>query len=253
MGYRLLWDLHTHTVYSRHHHGKGTVEQNAAAAQARGLVMLGITDHGPGHGWYGLDLSMIPQIRREIEEAALAHPGLAIRLGVEANLVDRNGELDVSIEEQKLFDFIIAGYHLGARGHHPLRSVEMQAGAIFYSVTMRSSKRALIYNTDVVVNSLYNNDIYILTHPGEKAAFDMKAIVQACEATDTVMEINDHHRHLTVDDIRLAMDYNVRFSLGSDAHRPEDVGRTGRALARALEAGLPPERIINLGKESHEK
>ncbi len=249
MEYRLLWDLHTHTVYSEHHHGKGTVEQNAAAAQARGLSMLGITDHGPGHRWYGLDLGKIPQIRREIADAMQAHPGLEIRLGVEANLVDRSGELDVSLEDQKLFDFIIAGYHLGARGKHPFRSAAMQAGAVFYSVTKRSSLRMMLYDTDVVINSLYSNDIYILTHPGEKAAFDMKEIIKACEATNTLMEINDHHRHMTVEDIRLAMDHDIRFTLGSDAHRPEHVGRVGRALARAVEAGLPPERIVNLGKE----
>ncbi len=247
---KLLWDLHTHTVYSSHHHGKGSIEENAAAAAALGLQTLGITDHGPGHCWYGLDLKKLPQIRQEIAAAEKAHPGLKIRLGVEANLVNRSGKLDVSREEQELFDFIIAGYHLGAFGESVALSLAQEAGALFYSVTKRSSKRTLLYNTDMVVRSLYENNIYILTHPGEKAAFDMKEIILACEATHTLMEINEHHRHLTAGDIRLAAEYDVMFTLGSDAHRPEHVGRCEGALARADEAGLPHERILNLRKET---
>ena len=51
--YRLIADYHTHTRYSKgllvYYHGKGTIEENVAAAAAKGLQEIGITDHGPGH------------------------------------------------------------------------------------------------------------------------------------------------------------------------------------------------------------
>ncbi len=46
-------------------------------------------------------------------------------------------------------------------------------------------------------------------------------IVKACADTGTLVEINDKHRHLTVDEIRVAAKYDVQFVIGSDAHVPE--------------------------------
>ena len=41
---------------------------------------------------------------------------------------------------------------------------------------------------------------------------------------------------------------DVKFIINSDAHRAEDVGNFDISLKKAMEAGLPLERIINLGK-----
>ena len=57
---KLYYDIHTHTTYS---HGKGSIEDNAAAAVAAGLKILGISDHGPGHIGYGIDMKKIPEMR----------------------------------------------------------------------------------------------------------------------------------------------------------------------------------------------
>ena len=64
----------------------------------------------------------------------------------------------------------------------------------------------------------------------------------------TLIEINDKHQHLTVDEIRIAVKYDVQFVIGSDAHVPEKVGSFEGPLARALEAGLDPARIVNIEK-----
>ena len=50
--YELMYDLHTHTTYS---HGKGSVEDNVRAAMNKGLGYIAISDHGPGHIFYGIN------------------------------------------------------------------------------------------------------------------------------------------------------------------------------------------------------
>ena len=60
-GYRMIWDIHTHTTYS---HGKGTIEENVNAALALGLEEIAITDHGPGHLTYGIDKALRLFIRK---------------------------------------------------------------------------------------------------------------------------------------------------------------------------------------------
>ena len=64
----------------------------------------------------------------------------------------------------------------------------------------------------------------------------------------TLIEINDKHQHLTIEEIRIAAKYDVQFVIGSDAHVPEKVGSFEGPLARALEAGLEPARIVNIEK-----
>ncbi|MBR3296559.1 MAG: PHP domain-containing protein [Firmicutes bacterium] len=243
---KLYYDIHTHTTYS---HGKGSIEDNAAAAVAAGLKILGISDHGPGHIGYGIDMKKIPEMRLDLARSRELHPELDLRLGVEANIINFSGRLDVAPEDLKLFDYIIAGYHFGVLGEAPFRSVATHAGGWWYSVTGRSAQRAMIHNTDLVLNALDVNKIDVISHPGAKASFDIDAIASACRGTETLLEINDRHGCLTVEGIKQAMRYDVKFIISSDAHAPQDVGAADKAIARAEEAGLDPSRIINLRKE----
>ena len=106
--YRLKFDHHTHTIYSRvgpYFHGKGRIIDNARAAAKKGLDSVAITDHGPSD-FYGIDLSKLSQMRRDIALAIAAFPKLKIYLGVEADIVDTPNGLDVSKEDFALFDFV---------------------------------------------------------------------------------------------------------------------------------------------------
>ena len=235
-------DLHTHTVYS---HGKGTILENAEAASAAGLSVLGIADHGPGHKGFGMKLSDVPSMRKDIEEAKKRFPELNIRLGIEANIINRSGALDITKEEAKLFDYVIAGYHYGVFGEEPLRACLVHAGGFWYRLSGTQSSAARARNTGLVISAIEQNDIKIISHPGEKASFDIEAIARCCEKHGVLMEINDHHSCLTTEGIRTAGRFNVSFILGSDAHYPKNVGKVDKALKRAAESGLDLSRIIN--------
>ncbi len=239
----LIFDLHTHTVYS---HGKGSIEDNAAAAESAGLELLGIADHGPGHIGFGIDMKKLPQMRADIQAACQKHGSLKILLGTEANIINPSGHLDLSSEDIKLFDYIIAGYHYGVLGEAPFQACIMIAGGYLSGLTGRSTQRQVNHNTDIVLKALETNPVKILTHPGDKIAVDMDKIAECCSRRGIWMEINDHHKCLTVEGIRTAAKYDVTFVLGSDAHVPANVAKADAALERAWAAGLDPCRIINL-------
>ena len=239
---RISFDIHTHTTYS---HGKGSIADNAKKAAELGLERLGISDHGPGSFSYGIDMKKIPQMRKDIEEAEKLFPGLKIQLGVEANIANLSGRLDISKEDQKLFDYIIAGYHYSYLGEKPLTGISICVGGWLFRKGLSTSQRVRVRNTDIVVNTLFENKIDIISHPGDKADFDIDAIASACEKTGTVMEINHRHHCLTVEGIKTAMKYDVRFIMSSDAHTPDAVGCVEKSWERVLKAGLEPGRIIN--------
>ncbi len=243
--YRLIFDHHTHTIYSRvgpYFHGKGRIIDNARAAAKRGLASLAITDHGPSD-FYGLSLRNIPQMRREIAAALLSFPKLKIYLGVEADIVDTPNGLDVSPEDFALFDFVNAGYHYVPKCHmlHNFVAFRMP-----WPKKLREKLR--FQNTERIIKALKNNDIKILTHPGDKAFIDEHAVAKACEETDTLIEINARHKHPDVRDLKIYKNYDVRFVISSDAHRPRHVGRYAESLALAIEAGIEPDRIVNIEK-----
>jgi len=243
--YRLRYDHHTHTIYSRvgpYLHGKGRIIDNARAAAKRGLDSLAITDHGPSD-FYGLALKRIPDMRRDIAKAKLTFPKLKVYLGVEADIVDTPNGLDVSPADFDKFDFVNAGYHYVPRCHmiHNWLSFHMPWPDFL-------CRRLRKQNTARIVKALKSNDINILTHPGDKAFIDEYAVAKACEETGTLVEINARHKHPNADDLRIYKQYDVRFVISSDAHRPKHVGRYAESLALAIGAWIGTDRIMNIEK-----
>lgn len=238
--FKVIFDYHTHTVFS---HGKGTIEDNVKVALDKGLEGIAISDHGPGHLTYGIKRSAVPEMRKEIQRLREKYSGIEIYLSVEANTIWGGNFLDIGREETKEYDFVIAGYHYGVRKGFCISNWLSAHG-------IRGSKRrqgkAKERNTEMVVQAIERNHIKILTHPGDKADFDIEKIADACARNDVLMEISTHHPHLTVEEIKASAKYDVKFIISSDAHVPQRVGDFEGGLARAKEAGLDLSRIVNI-------
>lgn len=235
--YELGYDLHTHTTFS---HGKGSIEDNVRVAMEKGMTHIAITDHGPGHLFYGIKRQDIPVMRAEIEKLNAKYPKISIYLSVEANIIKSNNHLDISPHEFDHYDFVIAGYHYGLPGAYCISNWMYGHGVTLFG------KRLMVKNTDMVIKALYENDISILTHPGDKGPFDIRIIAEACADTDTLMEISTWHKHLTVEEIRIAAKTDAQFIISSDAHAPSRVGDFQGGLDRVIEAGIDLKRVVNL-------
>ena len=238
--YKMIADYHTHTIFS---HGKGTIEDNVVVAVEKGLKEIAISDHGPGHLTYGVKRSSIPVMRKEIDRLNEKYPNINIYLSVEANVVNRDNYLDVSKEEYDNYDFVIAGYHYGITKGYCIPNYLYEHG-IFKN--NRRFRKLAEQNTEMYVNTINNNKLKILTHPGDKGPVFMEEIAKACAKNNVLMEINSRHTHLTVEEIKIAMKEDVKFVISSDAHRPEAVGTFQGGLDRAISAGLDLKRIVNI-------
>lgn len=245
--YRMKYDFHTHTVYSHGFpipHGKGTVESNVAAAEKAGLEAIAIADHGFGHMFYGIRRGLVASERAEIEAAQAAHPSVRVYMSVEANIIEIGDNLDLTHEEAGQFDFLIAGFHYGAWNCHGVSNWLCDK----HITTPRLRERLRDRNTAMIIGALRNYDIKILTHPGDKCPVDMAAIAKVCAETDTLMELNTSHLHLTVEELKIAAKEDVRFIIGSDAHTSDRVGDYVNGLERAEAAGVDFQRVVNIEK-----
>ncbi len=239
--YKMTFDYHTHTIFS---HGKGTIEDNVKVAKEKGIKAIAISDHGPGHKYYGIKRTAIKEMRKEIDRLNKIYD-VDIFLSVEANIIDANNGLDLTKEEQKEFDFIIAGYHYGIDNGRCNSNWLYNKNLFFGSKRKKDLEK---FNTNMTVKSLYENDIKILTHPGDKGPFNMKELAKACAETNTLMEISTHHRNLTLEEIKICKNFDVSFVISSDAHIPYKVGNFEDGLLRAEKAGLDLSRIVNVEK-----
>ena len=114
-----LSDIHTHSIASGH----GTIctiSDMAKAASKKGLRLLGITDHGPGTLAAGTSSYF-----RSLTYAPKKRFGIELLFGVELNILDIDGHLDLNDE--------LLGELDRGRAHHPAvgrGSVEPGMGAV---------------------------------------------------------------------------------------------------------------------------
>lgn len=236
-------DYHTHTIYS---HGKGTIRDNVIAAIKKGLKRIVIADHGPGHLTYGVSKKGLKKMRQEINALREEFKNIEILLGVEANIVNLDGDLDVDDEVLNTIDILLAGFHNGAKFKTLRDWNEIFIKNKISRVLPLWRKECRLNNTIAVVKALRKYNINILTHPGAKMDIDTKEVAKVAAQTNTLLEINSSHGFLNVDYVKIAMKENAKFVIDSDAHKPSDVGNIDDGIAIALRAGLPFDRIVNI-------
>lgn len=250
--YKMTYDIHTHTTFS---HGKGSIEDNVKEALKKGLDAVGIADHGPGHMFYGIKRKDLATMREEINRLKPLYPDINILLGIEANIINPSGRLDISISEGDDLDYVLAGYHYGILGEKPLSASKIHLANLAYQKSKKSMKNSSgnrtnaklkRSNTDLVVKAIYTNKIKVLTHPGDKGPFDLMEIARVCQETKTMMEISTWHEAPLLEELKKLAATDVRFIISSDAHSPKRVGTFEPGLKRALEAGIDPARIDNI-------
>lgn len=244
MRLELIADYHTHTVHS---HGKGTVADNAEAAQAAGLEMVGISDHGPAN-MFGVGVRS-PQVFDKIKEEAHRwerdRGGVRVLVGIEANVVSLDGRLDVPDSVLARLDYVMAGLHVPVKPASWCDAWRIAYTNIGGRFSAGLARRARVLNTEALVQAVLNNRIDVVTHPGWRLSIDTRELARACAARGTALEINTSHVHTDVPYIEAAAAEGARFVIGSDAHAPQRVGDLASGIELARRAGLTEADVVN--------
>lgn len=221
----LVADFHCHTVASTHAYS--TITELAATAAKRGLKAIACTDHGIGipdapHLWHFLNMRILPT---HIE-------GVRIFRGVEANVVDAAGNLDMPEEALDRMEIVVASMHGGV----------MPEGEC----------------TDAWLAIADNPRVDIIGHSGSpKYPYDYKKVIPVFGEKGKVVEINENtftvRQNYVANCRRIAeicKKYGVRVIVDSDAHYHDQLGRGSRSLDMLREIGFPPALIVNGSEEN---
>lgn len=227
---KLLLDMHNHTIASGHAYS--TVLEIAAEARNKGLKMIGITDHGPKMP--GVLGEHFTSNQRILPEAIY---GVEILNGVEANILDHSGELDVPERRLKRMDIVIAGLH-----DVVIKPWDIEG------------------NTKAIISTLENEYVDIISHPGNSHfPINMEEVVLKAKEFNKLLEINNGTFYSVsrtgsvkncYEIARLCKKHSVPVIVGSDSHFALDVGKFDKAIELLKDIEMPEELIINTSIES---
>lgn len=235
---KIVGDYHTHSTYSKFKHGKNTILEMVESAQAKGLSFLAITDHGPKHLAFGIKRKNIDKARYEIDEINKQNKIKRVYLGIEANLIGKDGSIDLTNEEIDKLDLLIVGYHRGT-----INNIIKPFGAF------SKSKKQIEKQTQAYVNLVNKYDVDFITHLCEYIQVDVKRVAEECAKTDTLLEINNRHYRWTDEQMQQILSTDVKFIISSDAHKRSRIALVDDAMEIVKKFKIPPERIVNFSED----
>ncbi len=220
-------DLHMHTTATD---GKASIEEMAAAAKARGLKYIAITDHSQRVTVAnGLDAERLLQQWKEIDRInAKREDDFLILKGIECDILE-SGPMDLPDEVLEQADWVIASVHFGQK--QPRQQI-----------------------TDRITGALENPNIDIIAHPtgrliNRREAYDvdMEAVFQAAKENNKMLELNANPVRLDLHDIHCAMarERSIPIIISSDAHKITGLDVMKFGVKQARRGGLTAEHVAN--------
>ena len=222
----IIADLHTHTISSCHAYS--TLMENIGSAMGKRLQFLGVSDHAPA-------LIDAP------EKTFFANLGVVRRYwgalkvmhGVELNILNEYGDIDLPDEILSQLDYAIASLH----------------STVF-------PERKLKFCTDAAIAAMRNPYVYILGHPDDDyMPMNYEALVPAAKRFHVALEVNNaslcpgsFRKGAAKNYLRmlgLAKKHGAPVIVSSDSHISYDIGNFTNALNLLNRLEFPKELVVN--------
>ena len=236
---KLLSDYHTHSNFSRFGHGKNSIEQMVMHANELGLEELAITDHGLKH-FFRTSKEKLLRARKIIDDIN-TWSKTKVLLGIEADIINSNGELDIDDDVLGIIDVLAVGYH---------KMIKTDFAGYFGG--QGRSQNAIDRATNAYLNAIERYPINFITHIDSILHTDLYKIGKACKEHDIAIEINDRHVHWTRKQAEELIRSDCMFIVNSDAHSRDGIGRADFAFKTIRDYKIPAFNIINVEFEESE-
>ena len=237
---KLVGDFHTHTNYT---HGLGSIEDSVKQAENLGLKAIAITDHAYNSA-YHMKPGDLDKMRQDIDAIRDKYK-TKILLGVEANLISRDGQVDVSDEELNKLDLVVLGYHRFTK----VKAREFFGWVLPNLFKKKKSNKQIVENTQAYLNAMDKHRVNILAHLNYGGCqVDVETIAKECVKRNIYIELNGRRICFTPEEISKMIQTGVKFIIDSDAHHPLDVGKNHRAFNLIEKYNIPLEQVVNLNE-----
>jgi DNA polymerase (family 10) len=201
-----------------------------AAAQARGLEYICITDHSQRVSMArGLTPARALEQWQEIDKIRKTLPkGFTLLKGIECDILEKGG-MDLPDSVLAEADFVIASIHYGQQ--QPRQQI-----------------------TDRILGALENPHVSLVAHPTgrilnrrEPYEVDLDAIFAAAKKHKKLLELNAHPARLDLNDTycAVAKSHGIPIVINTDAHSTAELGMMRYGILQARRAGLTKKDVAN--------
>jgi histidinol-phosphatase (PHP family) len=245
-----LADYHVHT--RRCGHATGKMAEYVENAQRKGLREIGFTDHIPQYflpekvrdSSLAMAEGELDAYVGEVLALSAGYEDISVKLGIEADYAPGHEGALKAILERYPFDYVLGSVHyINGWGFDNPAHIDGYAGkeidalyAVYFGLVQRMAASGLF---DVVAHP------DLLKKFGHRPYGDVvplyESTVRSIAAAGMAVEVNtaglrQPAREIYPAPVFLAIcyEYGVPVVLGSDAHRPDDVGRDFEAAAALL-------------------
>ncbi len=219
-------DLHVHTDWTD---GTASIEEMAAAAKARGLSYIAVTDHSKRVSMVGgLDADRLRKQWEVIDQINQRLKGFRILKGIEVDILEGGG-LDLPDEVLAEADWVVASVHYG----------------------LNQSREQI---TRRVLDALRNPYVSCFAHPtgrliGKRNPYqiDLEAVIRTAAQEGKMLELNAHPQRLDLDDVACAAakKHGVLVVIATDAHSIDGLDAMRYGVLQARRGGLTKADVAN--------
>ncbi len=218
-----LADLHTHTLASTHAYS--TIMENCKVAAEKGIKMIAMTDHDPmepdsPHIWHIENLGILPDRIKDVR----------VLKGVEANICNSKGSLDISERVLSRLEWVVASFH----------------SPVFWPENTRE-----LY--DAYKQVCLNIHVDLIGHPTTgDFDYDAEGLAKLFKEYDKLVELNEASlisgrtkKDKLIDLIKACKKYEMFVAVDSDAHFCYNIGDVANVEKLLDELDFPERLIIN--------
>jgi DNA polymerase (family 10) len=222
----LKGDLHMHTTESD---GRESLETMVAAARARGLQYIAITDHSQSLAMAnGLDETRAMANAERIRGYSKTQKDITVLAGIECDIL-ADGSMDLADDCLASLDIVVASVHSaltqdeGEMTRRVIRAIEHPSVDIIGHLTARM----------------------LLRREGSK--IQLEKVIDAAKANGVALEINSQPHRLDLCDshARLARDRGVKLVIDSDAHYTDALDYPRWGIMTARRAWATKDDVLN--------
>lgn len=240
---KIIGDYHVHTKASD---GNGTVSDVVSVARKNGLEEVAITDHSFAsilcHQTTKKFFAQKVFAEKENEKG-----DIKILVGIEGNIINGNGDMDVPDEIIRECDVLHLGFH------RLLQHKYVKRARSFILVNGWASKKRrekmMEYNTKAYLNAIEKYPIDVIVHLSNRALVDVERICKAAMKKDIYVELNAKHIDAFEDCIEKVVGSGVKLIVGTDSHNYKKVGDVNVIVDFLGRHGIDVENVYGIGKK----
>jgi DNA polymerase (family 10) len=210
--------------------GSASIEEMVAAARARGLSYIAITDHSQRVSMArGLNPERVLAQWAEIDQVRKKLPkGFTLLKGIECDILEKGG-MDLPDDVLAQADWVIASVHYGQK--QPRQQI-----------------------TERILGAIENPHVSMVAHPtgrliNRREAYDvdLDAVMAAAKKHKKLLELNANPQRLDLNDVycAAARQHGIPIVINTDAHSTDGLEVLRFGILQARRGGLTKDDVAN--------